>query len=122
MTQVKLTRCVFYSFTNRQGSLPIDMLRQKKLLLGRSEPIIPGAKRLKKAARRSSALPHPGRSEEHLLKWLPTKKPGPPNDHHQMRARLGAKPFYPHQQHETKMDKNRTALARPLHKAVNQQG
>jgi len=29
-----------------------------------------GVKGHEKAARRSSTLPHPGRSEEHLLKWL----------------------------------------------------
>jgi hypothetical protein len=43
-------------------------------LARRNKPLIPGVKPLKKAARRSSTLPHPGRSEEHLLKWLAIKQ------------------------------------------------
>ena len=44
------------------------------------------------------------------------RDPIPPKNHYKMRA----KPLYPHQQHWTKMDNNRTALARHLHKSACQ--
>jgi len=40
--------------------------------------------------------------------------------HQKMRAKLGAKPLSPHQQHWTKMDKNCTALARHPHTSACQ--
>lgn len=39
-----------------------------------------------------------------------------------MRAKLGAKPLYPHQQHWTKLGKNRAAQARHPYKATCEQG
>src|SRR5438132_7669323 len=42
MTWAELFRCIFYSFiyslTNRQGSLPIDTLRQKSRFSGATRP------------------------------------------------------------------------------------
>src|SRR5260370_22607227 len=48
------------------------------------------------------------------------RDPIPPKNHHKMRAKLGAKPLYPHHQHWTKMDKNCTVLARHPHKSACQ--